>query len=207
MLIDIHTHKQETEEFSIYNANLEKTNAICSYGIHPWYHEFFTTSNKLLLEQLVQDENCMAIGECGLDKLAETDWETQVNYFEFHIQLSEKYQKPLLIHCVKAIQELILLKRKHQPKQAWIFHGFRKTNTLNQLLSEGFYISIGAAVLKDERLQEAVISIPIERLFLETDGLNFSISDIYQKVAELKKVEKLALKTQIKKNLNGLRQK
>jgi TatD DNase family protein len=78
----------------------------------------------LIIEEKLKDENCFALGECGLDKITASDFELQKVVFKKQIQLSEKHQKPLIIHCVKAHQELIEIKKELKPKQVWIFHGF-----------------------------------------------------------------------------------
>lgn len=198
--INIHTHQKTLENFALFNAFNEKTDVPCSYGIHPWYVETANDEQFLHLEKLIQQENCYAVGECGLDKLTQTAWDLQVTVFERQIELSEKYQKPLLIHCVKAVQEMVLLKRKYQPQQSWIFHGFRKTNTLQQLLKNGFFISIGTAILTDEKLQKSIVDIPLEKLFLETDDKTVSIHSVYEKVAELRQLNVSELANQLVEN-------
>lgn len=198
--INIHTHQKTLENFALFNAFDEETDVPCSYGIHPWYVETTNDEQFLHLEKLIQQENCYAVGECGLDKLTQTAWDLQVTTFERQIELSEKYQKPLLIHCVKAVQEIVVLKRKHQPQQPWIFHGFRKTNTVQQLLENEFFISIGTAILTDEKLQTSIVDIPLEKLFLETDDKAISIRAVYEKVAALRQVSVTELASQLVEN-------
>jgi len=188
MLIDLHTHHSGSADLAIFNAFDRKTELICSYGIHPWYAEQFSFDFLEKLECLIQQPNCWAVGECGLDKLARSDWSKQMRWLEIQIGLSESYRKPLIIHCVKAIQELIVLKRKIDPAQIWIFHGFRKINMAKQLLEEGFYLSIGTALLTDERLQESIKDFPLERLFLETDDKEMNICSLYERLAVIKKI-------------------
>lgn len=200
MLIDLHTHHSGSADLSIFNAFDKRTELICSYGIHPWYAEQFSFDFLEELEYLVQQPNCLAIGECGLDKLALSDWNKQMQWLEIQISLSEKYRKPLIVHCVKAIQELILLRRKINPSQVWIFHGFRKTNTIQQLLEEGFYLSIGTALLTDEKLQKAMKDFPLERLFLETDDKEMNIRLLYEKLAVIRKIPVEHIKKQLMDN-------
>lgn len=200
MIIDLHTHQTNSGDFAIFNAFLERTTIPCSYGIHPWYVDKCADDSIESIELLIQQENCFAIGECGLDKNTDIDWDLQMNYFEAQIKLSEKYQKPLIIHCVKAIQELILLKRKHQPKQAWIFHGFRKINVAQQLIEEGFYLSIGSALLTDNNLAQVVSVLPVDRLFLETDDKEITIQSVYQKMMEIRQINSSQLEEAIQLN-------
>ncbi len=200
MFINLHTHQKDDTNFTIFNAFLESVNINCSYGIHPWYVNQYSSDSLSLLENLIQQENCLAIGECGLDKLSEVAWEKQMTFFEAQILLSEKYQKPLIIHCVKAFQELIVLKRKYQPKQAWILHGFSKSNVAKQLLAEGFYLSIGANLITSEKLQETLKTVPLNRLFLETDDKGIAISDLYCQLSKIKKLDVSELERQLEVN-------
>ncbi len=200
MFINLHTHQKDDTNFTIFNAFLESVNINCSYGIHPWYINQYSSDSLSLLENLIQQENCLAIGECGLDKLCEVTWEKQIAFIEAQILLSEKYQKPVIIHCVKAFQELILLKRKHQPRQAWILHGFSKSNVTKQLIDEGFHLSIGAIILNNIKLQEKLIDVPFNRLFLETDEKEIDISSLYQQLSEIKKVDILDTDRQLEEN-------
>lgn len=190
MFINLHTHRFSNKKtFGILNAYTMETNLACSYGIHPWYINEYSEDIFRHLEKIVQNVNCYAIGECGLDRNKDIDWDKQVYWFEKHIELSEKYEKPLIIHCVKAIPELIWLKQKYKPKQAWIFHGFRKMSAANQVLHEGFYLSIGQPILNNISFQQKVATLPLERCFLETDDKVVLIEDIYAKLAEIKNIE------------------
>ncbi len=147
------------------------------------------------LEVALQNPYCLTIGECGLDKLIPIPLPDQLDCFEMQIRLSEQYELPLILHCVKAWNEVIQVRRKMNPKQTWIFHGFRKTTLLESVLTEGLMVSIGTAVLHDQKLQEVIPQIPGDRLFLETDSdAVHGIDEIYEKVAELRgvSVEKLS---------------
>lgn len=207
MFIDIHTHQKTSEYFFLHNAFVEEVEIPCSYRIHPCYITVDYKVELLQLEKLIKSENCFAIGECGLDKNTDIDWNVQMEVFEAQIKLSEEGSLPLIIHCVRAIQELILLKRKFKPKQPWIFHGFRKTNTAMQLLAEGFYLSIGLALLKDEKLQQTVQTIPLERIFLETDDKEGDIKSLYEKLAELKGKSISEIVAQIEQNFEKVFQR
>ena len=84
-----------------------------SIGIHPWYIvEDRIDSDLQIIESKLQSINCVAIGECGLDKRIETPMALQQMVFEKQLALAEKYQKPVIIHCVAAFQEIIAIKNK-----------------------------------------------------------------------------------------------
>lgn len=175
----------------------------CSIGIHPWD---LTAENSERLWDVLQRElerrksenrPCVAIGEAGLDKLAAAPMELQVKIFERQVALSEDCRLPLIIHCVKAVDELLAVKKRLAPLQAWIWHGFRgKAQQASQLLRHGFYLSLG-----EHYSQEAMRAIPASRLFLETDESVLDISDIIRRAAEVRGVDAECLQETLRENV------
>ncbi len=201
--INIHTHHlpKDNGVFLFNNRfGFDKNLFVGKYfsvGVHPWDADI--DFSKLELEQNISNENCLAIGECGLDKLKGPDQEIQKTLFETQLQLAVKYHKPLIIHCVKAFDELIevCLPFQDVPK---IIHGFNKSAQLaKQLINKGFYLSLNDSILKKENFDFSVI--PMDKLFLETD-MNplISIEDIYDLASKRFNVEIELLKEKI--NLN-----
>lgn len=175
----------------------------CSIGIHPWD---LTAENSERLWDVLQRElerrksenrPCVAIGEAGLDKLAAAPMELQVKIFERQVALSEDCRLPLIIHCVKAVDELLAVKKRLAPLQAWIWHGFRgKAQQASQLLRHGFYLSLG-----EHYSREAMQAIPASRLFLETDESVLDISDIIRRAAEVRGVDAECLQETLRENV------
>ena len=90
-----------------------------SVGIHPWYIASFAASlndSKARFEELLDHPQVLAVGEAGLDKLAEAPLTLQIEVFEYQARLAEEANKPLIIHLVKAVDELLKLKQKIQQK-------------------------------------------------------------------------------------------
>lgn len=55
--------------------------------------------------------------------------------------------KPLVIHLVKAVDELLKVKRDLRPSNPWIIHGFRgKAALAEEYLKHGFYLSFGGEI-------------------------------------------------------------
>ncbi|WP_435261704.1 TatD family hydrolase [Tenacibaculum sp. nBUS_03] len=207
--IDIHTHspQQFPKTLSIINTypnNSTPENSPFSVGIHPWH---ISKGNLELdfknVEKKIKVKNCLAIGECGLDKLSSTSYDLQISVFKKHVLLSEKYNKPLIIHCVKAFNDIIHLKKAYKTKQQWIIHGFNKNKQIaTDLIKNNINISIGASILKNNKLQNTIKGIPEEYIFLETDDSNESIKNIYNKFAELKEKDLTLVKQRITENFN-----
>jgi TatD DNase family protein len=195
MLINLHTHNRQEIGLEILQAK-EVLSYPYSYGVGPFEIERYQFDEKIAAEK-----KCISIGEIGLDKRIEININQQIKIFKNQLKYAEKLNLPVIIHCVKAYNELIQIKRELRPNQPWIIHGFRKTNLLETILKEDFYISIGTAIMHDLKLQMFIKTIPNNRLFLETDNdINFNIEEVYQKVASLKEISLLALKIIISNN-------
>ena len=135
------------------------------------------------------------MGECGLDRLCATPYDLQLAAFKAQIALSEELQSPLILHCVRALDDVLRLKRG--TTQPWIWHGFRgKPQQLQQLLDHGFYISFGFRHNVDSLRQ-----CPSDRLFFETDDLPAPIVPLYAIAAQLRNTTPEVLCEQVWKNL------
>lgn len=159
-----------------------------SIGIHPLFiNENRLESDFQILEQKVVLPECLAIGECGLDKRSETSFEVQQLVFEKQLALAEKHQKPVVIHCVAAFQELIEIKKRLKISVPLIIHGFsKKIELAKQLIDNGFYVSFGKNLLRNPELESVFKSIPNDRFLLETDMVTEGIQEVYALAAKYK---------------------
>ena len=153
-----------------------------SAGIHPMRLERVDEDALACIEDTIQLDKVIAIGECGLDRRSPFSIEEQGKILEAQVALAEKYRKPLIIHCVKAYSELIAIRGKMKSTVPWIIHGFNNNEQiLQQLLIHGFYISVGAALLNSRSNAFHLIRrVPVDRLFLENDDKEVEISVIYK---------------------------
>lgn len=177
-----------------------------SIGIHP----LFIDENRLrkdfqVLEEKLALPECLALGECGLDKRSETAFEVQQSVFEKQLALAEKFNKPVVIHCVAAFQELIEIKKRLKITVPMIIHGFsKKVELAKQLIDNGFYVSFGKNLLRNPELELVFKSIPNDRFFLETDTIGEGIQDIYALAAQNKELELNELQAIISKNYRAV---
>ncbi|MBA4240727.1 MAG: hydrolase TatD [Sphingobacteriaceae bacterium] len=173
-----------------------------SVGIHPWDADLQISI--LELEKIIQHSNCLAIGECGLDKLIDIDLELQKRIFISQLDLAVKYQKPMIIHCVKAFDELIEICQSYHLKIPLIIHGFNKSQQLlQQLINKGFYISLHHSVF--DKVDYDFFNIPLEKIFLETDNNeSILIEDVYEKAAVCFQIQEDDLKEKIYTNFTAL---
>lgn len=192
MFINLHTHKTGNG-MAIVNQYPDVFNAdgFFSIGIHPWRIDVDKTDEQLdFIKSKSADANCLAIGECGLDKKIGTALEIQQKIFERQIDLAENIGKPLIIHCVSAYDEVIR-SLKDFPNPV-IIHGFSKNAQVAKRLTEaGFYLSFGKWLIQNPELASVFSTVPMDRIFLETDSSDFTIESIYEKASVVYPMEEL----------------
>ncbi len=209
--IDIHTHEGSPGPGLFILENLmahegktpgKEAGLIYSVGIHPWhldesnYHKLVDFTRQTAVNRWVY-----AIGEAGFDKLKGASPELQRKAFGEQVNISEELEKPLIIHCVRAWEELLSVHKKLKPKMPWLVHGFRgKRELALQLISRNMYLSFWFDFIMRPESSELVRSLPLERIFLESDGAGIDIRDLYKKVAADLELEQDALKDQIMRN-------
>lgn len=188
---DIHTHRlpevYDKNVVSIFNTypldynkykDIDNSNLYFSVGIHPWYLDDIDTQLKVLSDVLA-DKRIVAIGEAGLDKICGTNIDLQMSVFRKQIEMSIETNRPLIIHCVKAWDELITLYKEYKPSIPWIIHGFRgKAQLAVQLTKLGLKLSFGSKFQVS-----AIESIARESIFIESDEADESIISICQNIA------------------------
>lgn len=211
---NFHTH-QFTNQSNVlelvnqYPHEFDTSIPFYSIGIHPWYisEERFETDLKII-EEKMQTENCLAIGECGLDKRIEQPFEIQISVFEKQLALAEKYKKPVVIHCVAAFQEVIEIKKKLKISVPMIIHGFSKNSQLaNQLIAAGFYISFGKYLLRNPELKSVFQNVPNDKFLLETDTIEENIQQVYDLAAKYKGLNLKELQSIISSNYKNIFEK
>lgn len=193
---NLHTHKftnnsDVLELVNQYPWEFDTTIPNYSIGIHPWYiDENRLQSDLKIIGEKLQLKECLALGECGLDKRIEVPMQLQTEVFEKQIALAEKHQKPLVLHLVAAFQELIEIKNRLQISVPIIIHGFSKNEQVaNELIKNGFYLSFGKYLLRNPDLESVFKSIPNDKFFLETDTIEESLEEVYQLAAKYKNIK------------------
>lgn len=159
--------------------NLADSNAdiYCALGIHPQEASKITQPIFEKLENLSASKKVIAIGETGLDYYHENSpRDIQKEVFLKHIQLALKTNKPLVIHCRDAYNDMIeILKDEfHSNKNInGVIHCF--SGSIEHALwftKMGFILGIDGPVTYPtaNKLRHIVENIPLEKIILETDS-------------------------------------
>jgi len=199
--IDIHTHSLSSEPGVITVVNKFPDEEIhnstdsnfYSVGLHPWHIKNFGQNNESIdnVRILAGFKQVCFVGECGLDKICKTDFEEQKRVFVAQIAISETFQKPLVIHCVRAFNEIIEIHNQIKPSMPWIMHGYNgNIEITRQLEKKNIFFSFGKSLfdVKSKSIS-SFKALPLNRIFFETDEYSSSIKDIYERGVELKNIE------------------
>lgn len=178
--MDFHTHDPNTppgagivclpqEVLLCPDAFVPVAGGLYAAGIHPWWTaqaDFDAERHLAALRRLAAHPQVVQIGECGIDLLRGAEVEVQRALFVRQVSISEECAKPMTLHCVRAFDQLLALKKQLRPLQRWTIHGFRGKPVLaRQLLGAGFDLSFGPL-----RNDESYALTPPDRRHDETDA-------------------------------------
>lgn len=208
---NLHTHNftnqsDVLELVNQYPKDFDSNIPFYSIGIHPWYIDENRLETDLkIIEEKLQLENCLAIGECGLDKRIEVPLDLQISVFEKQLELAEKFRKPVVLHCVAAFQEVIEIKKNKKITVPMIIHGFSKNKQVaEQLIKAGFYLSFGKYLLKNPDLESVFREVPNDQFFLETDTMEETIQQVYELASKYKDLNLKELESIISSNCKSV---
>jgi TatD DNase family protein len=210
MKIDIHRHVVDkgTTGKVIRNLFHDQTKEIVpggyySVGLHPWHVADETIDLAIeSVSKIADNAHVIAIGEAGLDKAIRAPLVIQKQAFEAQIHISTQANKPMIIHCVRAYQELLEYRIQYRPPKSWIIHWFNAGQQVGeQLIREGFYLSFGHMLFNEKsKVFKAFRSFPPDKIFFETDDTGYTIDEIYERASELLSIHMPDLETQIELN-------
>jgi TatD DNase family protein len=147
-----------------------------SLGIHPWYvpESIDAAIIKLdaILQQHSKNKRLVAVGECGLDKLHHWS-DKQLLLLDKQLALAKAYQLPVILHAVKAHQELLTMLARFRLPKGGVVHGFYGNSDIaKRYISLGFKLGVGGLILNPsaKKLRETVVNLPLEHFLLETDS-------------------------------------
>ena len=152
-----------------------------SVGFHPWDNvENLTNSDFDLLRQCAGHPQVLAVGETGIDRLRGGDLEKQEAAFVRHLQLARELRKPVVVHNVRATQDILDARRSARLDDVTlVIHGMRgNANVARTLLDAGCYLSYGPRFNA-----EALQATPPDHLLIETDDSDTPITDVATQVA------------------------
>ena len=170
-------------------------------GLHP-------ADIKILDEKIISDsidfislnkEKIAAVGEVGLDYhwIKEPEGrEKQKKLFMRMISLAKSISKPLLIHSREAGDDTLAILKEENAGRV-LLHLFNSKEQIDQVVDNGWSISIGPSILKSKDIRKIARDMPLDRIMLETDSPWFgfgkrntplAIKQVAEKIAEIRSI-------------------
>lgn len=205
---DIHTHRAGRNH-SIYQAE-SLANAVkgaCSLGIHPWRVGMGWEGEVTQIQEYAQgNEQVLAIGEVGFDRLKGPDILLQKVAFFAQANLAARLAIPLILHCVKSHDLLLAYLKSATNPPNIIWHGWnQKPELAQQLLPYPIFFSFGKHLLHPGSNAAKCLEVcPIDRVFFETDESELKIESIYQAASLILQLPEVRLAEQVIANWNAI---
>ncbi len=218
--------QQDTSLKAVEIARQYKEGVYAAIGLHPIHTEkshydseelgggagFSSREEKFdreFYKKLAEDPKVVAIGECGLDyyRLNAGRKEKQKAAFIRQIELAIEVDKPLMIHCREAYDEVFEILREYPNIRANLHFFAADWQIAKKFLDLGFYLSFTGVVTFARQYDEVLEKMPLDRLMIETDAPYVApasrrgqrneplyVEEIAKKIAVLRKVsfEKIA---------------
>jgi TatD DNase family protein len=174
----------------------------CVVGLHPEYaHEIDDDKVNEFINRIKENKDkIVGIGEVGLDYYWVKDEkfrEKQKEVFEIFIDLANKLNLPLVIHGRDAFEDCIKILEKFNTKHV-LMHLFGEPKLLQQVIDNGWYITLGPIVLRSKKHKKLTRDVPLERILTETDspwfgngerGTPLNVKKVISRIAEIKKID------------------
>lgn len=149
-------------------------NCIAMMGLHPCYVKENCNIELEIVKSWLEKRRFAAIGEIGLDYYWDKTFvKEQQEAFQTQMQWALDYDLPIVIHTRNAMGETIEAVKPFAKKGLrGVFHCFSGSKeSAEQIIGMGFYLGLGGVLTyKNAGVEEAIASIPMEYLVLETDA-------------------------------------
>lgn len=166
------------EKSSRIAVNIAKKYHECfaAVGIHPSDVKRMKKGDLEAIEELAKNERVLAIGEIGLDYYWDKDKEIQDQQKEFFIKqidIANKLNKPISIHCRDAYEDCYEILKSHPVNKGGVMHCYGGSPEMAKMFIKlGFVLGFGGTLtFKNARKPKEVIeSISEKDYILETDA-------------------------------------
>lgn len=164
--------------FALVNAHPGWYGAV---GVHPWWVSDLAIEPAQLqraVEERVAHERaegnrCVAVGECGLDASIDTPMDTQLAVFEAQLRAAQSLHLPVIVHCVKAHNDVIRLLKTVYPPKGGVIHAFSGSHEIAEEYRRlGFMLGVGGTITypRAAKTRATLASVPLDSLLLESDA-------------------------------------
>ena len=147
-------------------------NVYAAIGFHPTELDDFKEEDFDWLEEHINDKKVVAIGEIGLDyHYDNTDREKEIYVFRRHLDIAEKFNKPIIVHTRDSVQDTYNILKEYNLNGS--IHSYSGSIEMaREFIKLGYMIGIGGVITfkNAKNIKEVVKEIPLEYILLETDS-------------------------------------
>lgn len=159
------------------NLSDDYASILATAGIHPNMTQDASKNDLAQIAGLAEHSKVVAIGETGLDYYRDySDKEIQKKAFLWHLELADKLNKPLVIHCRQAEDDLLAILVDWagigSKGLTGVIHCFNgDLNTAEKYLKLGLHLSLGGYITypSSKNMEKVIQKLPLDRLLVETD--------------------------------------
>lgn len=196
------------------------------FGLHPYWvadHPYSECDDAMDVLAMMLPE-AYALGELGLDlrpHIMKDSYERQTDFFVQQLELAEVAAKPIVLHLVRAFDDAMkIFAMWGVPQSGGMVHSFNgSVKEAESYLKLGLHLSVGGPLVRpdNQKLQQAVKEIPLEKLLIESDSpdqpppshagaLNepATIFEVATVVAEIKNMTATEVLDKTRENLENL---
>ena len=172
-------------------------------GFHPTELKDFSYSDLDWLEEHINDNKIVAVGEIGLDyHYDDTDKDKQIDVLKRQLDIAQKYNKPIVFHSRDAIGDAYNMLKEYKLRGS--IHCYSgSVEMAREFIKLGYMIGVGGVVTykNSKILKEVVKDTDLSYILLETDAPYLSpepfrgskndssnLSEIARVIAELKNI-------------------
>ena len=145
-----------------------------AYGLHPCFMQYHQGFNIEMLEQVIDANPCVAVGECGLDFFhSNADADDQIQLFQQQLSVAKNHSLPIIVHSRKSLDKVISNIRKAKLEHGGVVHSFSGSlQQAKQLIDLGFKLGIAATVCYEraKKLRATIKAMPLQSFLLESDA-------------------------------------
>jgi len=143
-------------------------------GIHAHDALRFFEKEYVALKKMLSHPKAVAVGEVGLDYYYDfSPRSMQIHVLGRFVKLALLTDKPLILHCRDAEEDLYDILKKEKGNLRGVIHCFSgNTEWAERFVELGFYLGFtGAVTFKNsEHTREVVKTVPVDRILTETDS-------------------------------------
>ena len=155
-------------------ASTWDSRVFAAVALHPTRTKDFSEADRAELTELAAHPRVVAIGETGLDYY----WDysppaAQQDAFRWHIELSKRIGKALMIHDRDAHEDVLRILDEQGAPSTVVFHSFSgDVDLARRCVAKGYVLSFSGTVTfrNAATLKEAAKVVPSEQLLVETDA-------------------------------------